>query len=85
MTMPAHTSGDVVLRRVGERFEIVSADPIILIAAELLTEIELGCGAAGAELLNDGVLELRGLNRTVRYQLGRYLPWQGVYEAAQIP
>lgn len=63
--------GDCVLTKVGEAVRIDRADPVILIGAELLTAIELGYGDQGCEL-RDGVLELRGINRTVRYRIGDY-------------
>jgi hypothetical protein len=78
----ASTYGDAILRTVGARFEIVSADPTILIHEDLVTEIEFEAHA-GAELI-DGIIELRGLNRTVRYRLGDYLPDRRFYVAEMI-
>lgn len=72
----------------GDQFTIARADPRILISGELLEAICRGDGASGVSFERDcvcsavlnchhrtgGALKIHGVNRTVIYRIGEYLP-----------
>lgn len=61
--------GDCVITRVGKRVRVDRADPLILIAPELLDSLRLGQAARGVRLRGDR-LRIRAINRSVTYWLG---------------
>jgi hypothetical protein len=76
----AEPYGDCVLERWGSWVWVWQADPMVLIAADLLADLRRS-GPHPAGTLQGNVLTIRGQNRTVVYVIGRYIPELGHYEA----
>lgn len=63
--------GECTVIRTPTGAEVLHADPVIHISAEMLDEIERGYGADCMTLTRDDVLTIRATNRTVVYRIDR--------------